>query len=81
MAGSGPANGQPDGMFRHLISIITPILTRHQDPDIRELVPRIMDILSQRLEALYMSVAETSPHDPIIRKIAPLSRRARLLRG
>ncbi|GCB17807.1 uncharacterized protein C20G4.08 [Aspergillus awamori] len=51
------------------------------DPDIRELVPRIMDILSQRLEALYMSVAETSPHDPIIRKIAPLSRRARLLRG
>ncbi|RAL04956.1 uncharacterized protein BO80DRAFT_373231 [Aspergillus ibericus CBS 121593] len=51
------------------------------DPDIRELVPRIMEILISRLEALYMSVAETSPHDPITRKIAPLSRRARLLRG
>ncbi|RAH78468.1 hypothetical protein BO86DRAFT_179744 [Aspergillus japonicus CBS 114.51] len=51
------------------------------DPDIREVAPKIMDILIQRLEALYMSVAETSPHDPIIRKIAPLSRRARLLRG
>ncbi|RAL10725.1 uncharacterized protein BO97DRAFT_372043 [Aspergillus homomorphus CBS 101889] len=51
------------------------------DPDIREVAPKIMDILIQRLEALYMSVAENSPHDPIIRKIAPLSRRARLLRG
>ncbi|PWY91281.1 hypothetical protein BO70DRAFT_384781 [Aspergillus heteromorphus CBS 117.55] len=51
------------------------------DNDIREVAPRIMDILIQRLDALYMSVAETSPHDPIIRKIPALSRRAQLLRG
>ncbi|PYI04221.1 hypothetical protein BO78DRAFT_347940 [Aspergillus sclerotiicarbonarius CBS 121057] len=51
------------------------------DPDIRELVPKIMDILIARLEALYMYVADKSPHDPITRRIAPLSRRARALRG
>ncbi|PYH89759.1 hypothetical protein BO71DRAFT_335960 [Aspergillus ellipticus CBS 707.79] len=51
------------------------------DPDIREVAPRIMDILIQRLDGLYMSVAETAPHDPIARKIPALARRARLLRG
>ncbi|OJJ35676.1 hypothetical protein ASPWEDRAFT_155743 [Aspergillus wentii DTO 134E9] len=51
------------------------------DPDIREVAPKIMDILTQRLEALYMAIAENSPHDPILRKIPPLSRRARELRG
>jgi len=52
-----------------------------QDPDIREVAPKIMDILIQRLENLYMSIAENTPHDPILRKIPPLSRRARELRG
>ncbi|KAL1967307.1 hypothetical protein VTN77DRAFT_3353 [Rasamsonia byssochlamydoides] len=52
-----------------------------RDPDIREVAPRIMDILTQRLESLYMSIAENNPHDPILRKIPPLSRRARELRG
>ncbi|KAE8150754.1 hypothetical protein BDV25DRAFT_153809 [Aspergillus avenaceus] len=51
------------------------------DADIREVAPRIMDILLQRLDALYMSVAKNAPHDPVIRKIPPLSRRARALRG
>ncbi|PWY78455.1 hypothetical protein BO94DRAFT_177960 [Aspergillus sclerotioniger CBS 115572] len=59
-----------------VLQIVNPM-----DPDIRDLVPQIMDILISRLEVLYMSVAEKSPHDPITRKIAPLSRRARLLKG
>ncbi|KKA20490.1 hypothetical protein T310_5478 [Rasamsonia emersonii CBS 393.64] len=52
-----------------------------RDPDIREVAPRIMDILIQRLESLYMSIAENNPHDPVVRRIPPLSRRARELRG
>lgn len=56
-------------------------LTTAQDPDIREVAPRIMDILVQRLESLYMSIAENNPHDPVLRRIPPLSRRARDLRG
>ncbi|KAE8134027.1 hypothetical protein BDV38DRAFT_169013 [Aspergillus pseudotamarii] len=51
------------------------------DLDIREVAPRIMDILLQRLDILYMSVAKNAPHDPVIRKIPFLSRRARELRG
>ncbi|KAE8351673.1 hypothetical protein BDV28DRAFT_15988 [Aspergillus coremiiformis] len=51
------------------------------DADIREVVPEIMDILLKRLDFLYMSVAKNAPHDPIIRKIPFLSRRARELRG
>ncbi|PIG88044.1 hypothetical protein AARAC_010020 [Aspergillus arachidicola] len=51
------------------------------DADIREVAPRIMDILLQRLDILYMSVAKNAPHDPVIRKIPFLSRRARELRG
>ncbi|KAJ5619623.1 hypothetical protein N7510_003607 [Penicillium lagena] len=50
-----------------------------RDTDLREVAPRIMDILSQRLNNLYMAVAERNPHDPILRMIAPLSRRAREL--
>lgn len=56
-------------------------VTTAQDPDIREVAPRIMDILIQRLESLYMSIAENNPHDPVVRRIPPLSRRARELRG
>lgn len=51
-----------------------------QDPDIREVAPKIMDILIQRLDGLYMSTAENDPQDRILRKIPPLSRRARALR-
>jgi hypothetical protein len=50
------------------------------DPDIREVAPKIMDILIQRLDGLYMSTAENDPQDRILRKIPPLSRRARALR-
>jgi len=50
-----------------------------QDTDLTEVAPRILDIMSQRLNNLYMSVVERNPHDPILRLIAPLARRAREL--
>lgn len=40
-----------------------------------------MSVLLQRLNDLYMSIAQIAPHDPILRKIPPLSRRARVLQG
>ncbi|KAL2825476.1 hypothetical protein BDW59DRAFT_73139 [Aspergillus cavernicola] len=52
-----------------------------RDPDIREVAPKIMEILIQRLDGLYMSVAGAAPHDPILRRIPPLARRAKELRG
>ncbi|CAG8882980.1 unnamed protein product [Penicillium egyptiacum] len=48
-----------------------------RDTDLREVAPRILDIMSQRLNSLYMSVVERNPHDPILRLISPLARRAR----
>lgn len=53
--------------------------TGYQDTDLKEVAPRILDIMSQRLNNLYMGVVERNPHDPILRHIAPLARRAREL--
>jgi hypothetical protein len=51
------------------------------DTDILEVAPQIMDIFIQRLDGLYRTVVEANPHDPLLRKIPPLVRRARDLRG
>ncbi|KMU81057.1 hypothetical protein CISG_02436 [Coccidioides immitis RMSCC 3703] len=51
-----------------------------QDPDIAQVVPQIMDVLIGRLQNLYMSIAQHSPHDPILPKIPPLTRWARDLK-
>ncbi|WEW61777.1 hypothetical protein PRK78_007273 [Emydomyces testavorans] len=48
-----------------------------RDPDIAGVAPGILDVLIQRLQALYMSIAQHSPHDPVLRKIPPLTRWAR----
>ena len=50
-----------------------------QDPDIREVVPRILEVLTQRLESAYMAIAENGT-DPVLPKIAMLARRVRSLR-
>ncbi|EAW08027.1 uncharacterized protein ACLA_027490 [Aspergillus clavatus NRRL 1] len=52
-----------------------------RDADIREVAPRIIDILNQRLDSFYMSVAPTTPHEPYMRKLGPIARRLRELRG
>lgn len=54
-------------------------LTFLQEPELGEIAPRIMEVLTQRLETLYMTMAGNNPHDPILRRIPPLSRRAREL--
>ena len=38
-----------------------------------------MDALCQRLEGTYMHIAENNPHDPVLRRLPPLTRRAREL--
>ena len=52
-----------------------------QDPDIRELVPRIMDIISQRLQSLYMQVADTDASNVALKRIFALNKRAMELKG
>ncbi|ODH52911.1 hypothetical protein GX48_00779 [Paracoccidioides brasiliensis] len=52
-----------------------------KDPEIYEVAPKIMDVLIQRLEALYMAIAENTPHDPILRRIPRLTRWARDLQA
>ena len=52
----------------------------HQDPEIREVAPRIMDVLSQRLESEYMRISLANPRDPSLQKIPPLVRQARGLK-
>lgn len=51
------------------------------DPELRDVAPRIIDVLSQRLEGEYMRIAEGNSHDPSLRKIAALARQARELKG
>ncbi|MCJ1358588.1 MAG: hypothetical protein MMC33_008588 [Icmadophila ericetorum] len=47
------------------------------DPDIRDVTPRIMGVLRQRLETQYMNIAEQNPQDPVLRRIPPLTARVR----
>ncbi|KAM5452141.1 hypothetical protein MaudCBS49596_003495 [Microsporum audouinii] len=51
-----------------------------RDPAISEVAPRIMDILIQRLEELFMSIAQTSPNDPLLHRIPPITEWAAVLR-
>ncbi|RHZ50346.1 uncharacterized protein CDV56_104200 [Aspergillus thermomutatus] len=46
-----------------------------RDPDIHEVAPRIIEILTQRLNTLYMDVASNNPHSSVIRKLGPINRR------
>jgi len=49
------------------------------DPEIQEICHRIMVVVVQRLEQLYMSTAESTPQNQILRKIPSIARRAREL--
>lgn len=50
-----------------------------QDPEIREVAPRIIPVLGSRLESQYMRIAEANPRDLSLRRIPPLARSAREL--
>lgn len=45
-----------------------------KDDDIREVAPKIMDVLSQRLQGAYMSLSEADPGDPALKRISGLNR-------
>ncbi|GAB7357413.1 hypothetical protein MBLNU459_g8343t3 [Dothideomycetes sp. NU459] len=45
-----------------------------KDPEIREVVPKIMDVLQQRMQGAYMQIAEVNVQDPALRKVSVLSR-------
>ena len=44
------------------------------DEDIRDYTPKIMDVISQRLQGAYMSISETNPSEPSLRRISQLNR-------
>ncbi|QIX01390.1 hypothetical protein AMS68_006907 [Peltaster fructicola] len=45
------------------------------DPEIRDVIPKIMDVLITRLQGAYMQIAESQPTDQdILRKLASLNR-------
>ena len=44
------------------------------DPEIREVAPKIMDVLQTRMQGAYMQIAENNPTDPALRLVAGLSR-------
>lgn len=45
-----------------------------RDPEIREVAPKIMDVLQQRMQGAYMMLAEGNPQDPALRKVSALAR-------
>ncbi|KAF3002891.1 hypothetical protein E8E13_001300 [Curvularia kusanoi] len=45
------------------------------DNEIRDIVPKIMDVMSQRLTNKYIELNETTPGNPLLRRISALSRR------
>lgn len=45
------------------------------DPDIKDVAGKIMDVLAQRLQGAYMVVSEATPMAPSLRKISELFRR------
>ncbi|KAF1966865.1 hypothetical protein BU23DRAFT_310354 [Bimuria novae-zelandiae CBS 107.79] len=55
-----------EGVLRH----IDP-----NDPEIHDVLPKIMEVIKERLTNAYMRLNETSPGDPSLRRIAALVRR------
>ena len=50
------------------------------DADIKDVAPRIMDVLSQRLQGAYMAVSEANPGSPNLKQISKLNRQVQEVR-
>ncbi|KAH0542620.1 hypothetical protein FGG08_003028 [Glutinoglossum americanum] len=50
----------------------------HQE--VREMVPKIMDVLIQRMEHMYMGLSESNAGDPVLKKLPALWRKAKQLK-
>ena len=48
-----------------------------QDPEVSNVAPQIMDVIVQRLESRYMSLAEADPTDARLRQIPTLTKAAK----
>ena len=46
-----------------------------RDPEIADVAPKIMEVLSQRLQGCYMVRAEQDPQDVVLRRVSVLNRR------
>jgi hypothetical protein len=46
------------------------VLISLQDADIRDIVPKIMDVVKQRLTDTYMALNESTPGSPLLRRIS-----------
>ena len=49
-----------------------PELTFYQDADIRDIIPKIMDVVVQRLTTAYIQLNESTPGSPLLRVISQL---------
>merc|ERR1712070_700377 len=50
------------------------------DPDIRDVAPKIMDVISSRLQGAYMEMSESNPSDPRLRRLSALNRQVNEVR-
>ena len=44
------------------------------DADIRDVAPKILDVIASRLSGAYMQISEARPGDPSLRRISQLNR-------
>lgn len=52
-----------------------------RDADIMDVAPKIMDVLAQRMQGVYMQISETNPGDSgTLRTIAALNRQVKEIR-
>ncbi|KAM3422615.1 hypothetical protein BST61_g104 [Cercospora zeina] len=51
-----------------------------RNEDIMDVAPKIMDVLTQRLQGAYMAISEARPSDPALRSISNLSRQVHEIR-
>jgi hypothetical protein len=51
-----------------------------RDNDIRDVAPKIMDVIAQRLQGVYMQISETTPNDPTLRTVSNLNRNVQEIR-
>ena len=68
-------------LFQTIHDINTNVTQDAEISDLAEHAPGLLNTLIQRLESMYMSVAENDVGDPILRKIGPVAKKAKDLRA
>jgi hypothetical protein len=57
---------------RFIPQTLSPELTNRQEDQVREIIPKIMGIYSQRLEHLFMRISNLSAHDPTLKRLSTM---------